>query len=70
MITGFGFGSASTKEPPLAESFFALRHAPHPALPSVGAPAQGPYVTDKGFEGRALHQRCQQSYGATVILSA
>jgi hypothetical protein len=67
MITSFGFGSASTKEPLFAESFFALRHAPHPALPSVGAPAQGPYVTDKGFEGRALHQRCQQSYGATVI---
>ena len=27
--------------------------APHPGLPSVGAPACGPYVVDKGFEGQA-----------------
>ena len=30
MITGFGFGSASTKDQPLAETFFALRRHPHP----------------------------------------
>jgi hypothetical protein len=55
-ITGFGFGSASTKDQPLAETFFALRAWPDPCLSSVGAPAQGPYVTDKGFEGQARHR--------------
>jgi hypothetical protein len=51
MITGFGFAPASTKDQPLAETFFALRRHPHPGLASVGAPACGPYVVDKGFEG-------------------
>jgi hypothetical protein len=41
-ITGFGFGSASTKDQPLAETFFALRAYPDPRLPTVGAPARGP----------------------------
>ncbi|HEY7490036.1 MAG TPA: IS982 family transposase [Candidatus Tectomicrobia bacterium] len=39
MITGFGFGPASTKDQPLAETFFALRCYPYPGLASVGAPA-------------------------------
>jgi hypothetical protein len=30
VITGYGFGSASTKDQPLAETFFAARHTPHP----------------------------------------
>jgi hypothetical protein len=48
-MTGVGCGSASTKDHPLAEPFLAVRrHAP-PRLPSVGAPARGPYVVDKGF---------------------
>jgi len=67
VITGFGFGPASTKDQPLAETFFAVRSCPHPGLPGVGAPALGPYVTDKGFEGQASHQLWQQSYGATVL---
>lgn len=67
VITGFGFGSASTKDQPLAETFFALRHTPDPALLSVGAAAQAPYLTDKGFEGKALHQGWQHLYGALVI---
>ena len=57
VITGFGFGPASTKDQPLAETFFALRRHPHPGLASVGAPARGPYVVDKGFEGRANQRR-------------
>src|SRR3712207_7319034 len=48
-ITGFGFASASTKDQPLAESFFALRARPNPRLRSVGSAALGPYVVDKGF---------------------
>jgi hypothetical protein len=53
VIIGFGCGAASTKDQPLAETFFALRRQPHPGLASVGAPAQSPYVVDKGFEGAA-----------------
>lgn len=67
VITGFGFGPASAKDQPLAATFFALRCHPHPGLPSVGAPACGPYVVDKGFEGHANQQTWRQAYGAQVI---
>jgi hypothetical protein len=53
VITGFGCRAASTKDQPLAETFFALRRQPHPRVASVGAPALSPYVVDKGFEGQA-----------------
>ena len=66
-ITGFGFGPASTKDQPLAETFFALRRHAHPRLPSVGAPARGPYVVDKGFEGQANQVLWRQTYGAQGI---
>jgi hypothetical protein len=66
-ITGFGYAPASTKDQPLAETFLAVRHQPHPRLPSVGAPAQGPYVTDQGFEGAAWHQPWRHPDGAAVI---
>jgi hypothetical protein len=67
VITGFGFGPASSKDPPLAEPFCALRRYPHSGLPSGGAPALGPYVVDKGFEGKAHHATWWQTYGAQVI---
>jgi len=67
IITGFAFGSASTADQHLAETFFAVRHQPHPRLESVGWPALGPYVVDKGFEGEAHHQRWWLCYGAQVI---
>jgi hypothetical protein len=67
VITGFGFGPASSKDQPLAATFLALRRYPHPELPSVGAPALGPYVVDKGFEGQAHHATWWQTYGAQVI---
>ena len=67
VITGFGYAPASTQDQPLAETLFAVRHQPHPRLPSVGAPALGPYVTDKGFEGTAWHQHWQHAYGVEVI---
>ena len=66
-ITGFGFGAASTKDQPLAEPFFALRRWPQPGLPSVGAPARGPYVVDKGFAGQGHHVVWRQTYGAQVL---
>lgn len=67
VITGFGFGPASVKDQPLAETFFALRRQPDPRLLSVGQAALGPYVLDKGFEGKANHTRWFLGYGAQVI---
>ena len=66
-ITGFGFASASTKDQPLAESFFALRARPNPRLQNVGSAALGPYVVDKGFEGEENHQRWLDLYGVRII---
>jgi hypothetical protein len=51
VISGLGFAPASTKDQPLAQTFFALRCETHPRLGSVGSAALGPYVADKGFEG-------------------
>jgi hypothetical protein len=67
VITGFGFGPASAKDQPLTATFFALRRHPQPGLPSVDAPACGPYVVDKGFAGQANQQTWWQAYGAQVI---
>jgi DDE family transposase len=67
IMTGFGFGPASAKDQPLAETFFALRRQPHPRYLSVGKPALGPYVCDKGFEGQVAHARWWHGYGAQVI---
>jgi Transposase DDE domain len=67
VITGFGCGAASTKDQPLAETFFALRRSPQPGLASVGGPARSPYVVDKGFEGQANHTAWWRTYGAQVI---
>src|SRR5262244_3749410 len=67
VITGFGFAAASPKDQPLAETFCALRRYPQPGLASVGAPATGPYVVDKGFEGQGNHAVGGRLYGAQVI---
>ena len=67
VITGFGFASASTKDQPLAETFFALRARPDPRLGSAGSAATGLYVVDKGFEGEDNHRRWLDRYGARVI---
>jgi hypothetical protein len=67
VMTGFGFGPASTKDQPLADTFFALRHHAHPQLLSVGAPARGSSVVDKGLKGQAHQARWWQTYGAQVI---
>lgn len=67
VVAGFGFAPASTKDQPLAETFFAVRHRGDPRLPSVGSRASGPYVADKGFEGEENHRRWLECYGAQVI---
>jgi hypothetical protein len=56
VITGLGFGAASTHEQPLAETLFAVRQMPSPQLLSAGWPAHGCYVADKGFAGETPHQ--------------
>jgi Transposase DDE domain len=67
ILTGWGFGPASAKDQPLAETFLAQRAQAIPTLPTVGTPASGPYVADKGFSGAANHQRWWQAYGALVL---
>jgi hypothetical protein len=67
VITGFCFGSASTADQPLAETFFAVRAAPDPRLRSVGSAFSGTYVADKSFEGVENHRRWLECYGAGVI---
>lgn len=67
VVTGYGFGPASTKEQPLADTFFSLRRFPNPRCLSVGQASGEPYVADNGFVGAALHQHWQATYGARVI---
>lgn len=67
VITGFCFAPASTKDQAMAEDFLALRHAPHPRMSSVGSPAAGYYVVDKGFEGKERHRYWQDHYLAQVV---
>jgi hypothetical protein len=67
VITGFGAAPASTREIHLADTFLAARQHPHPRLLTVGKPALGPYLTDKGFRGRVAHQRWRSLYNARFI---
>lgn len=67
VITGFGFGSASTHDQQLAGTLFAARHTPSPRLPSAGLPAHGSYVADKGFAGDRPRQQWKQSYQVDLI---
>ena len=67
VITGFGFGPASTHDQRLAETFFAARAQSAQGLPSVGAKALGVYVADKGFAGDDPHTQWRELYGAEVI---
>jgi hypothetical protein len=67
VVTGFGFAPASHKDQTVAETFFSVRHCPHPRLLSVGQGNELPYLVDKGFEGKANHQRWRSKYNVTVI---
>ncbi len=67
VITGFGFGAASTADQPMAETFFAAREHPSPRLASVGPTTSGCYVADKGFEGSENHRRWLERYGALLV---
>ncbi len=67
VITGFGFGAASTHDQRLLETFLAVRAQPAPALSSVGQPAHGVYIADKGFAGEKPHTIWREQFGAHVI---
>jgi Transposase DDE domain len=67
VITGFGFAAGSCNDYRLAETFFAVQHAPTPRLSSAGTPAQGVYVADKGFAGDLLHRLWHELFHAEVI---
>lgn len=67
VITGYGFGSASTHDQQLMETFLAARAAPLGQLACGGRFAQGAYIADKGFAGDKPHARWREQYGAEVI---
>lgn len=67
VITGFGFGSASTHDQHLAATLFAARCTPSPCLPGAGRPAQGAYVADKGFAGEKPRQHFHHAYQVDLI---
>ncbi|QBD82787.1 hypothetical protein EPA93_45220 [Ktedonosporobacter rubrisoli] len=66
VITGFGFGSASTHDQSLAETLFAARRDQSLGLTSAGELAQAPYVADKGFAGEKPHRRWRAQSRAEV----
>ena len=67
VITGFGFGSASTHDQHLAATLFAARHTPSPRLASAGMPAQGSYLADKGFAGERPRQQWKVHYQVDLV---
>src|SRR5216683_772153 len=67
VITGFGFGSASTHDQHLAATLFAARKTPVPRLPSAGRPAHGSYVADKGFAGERPRHRWQAQHQVDLV---
>jgi hypothetical protein len=67
VITGFGFGPASTHDQPLAQTLFAARQDQSLGLKSAGRPAQAAYVADKGFAGEKPHRRWRAQSQAEVL---
>jgi hypothetical protein len=76
VITGYGVGSGSAKEQPLAEALLAARADPAlaAALPQAGrgvgagaADGLAYYAADSGFAGRAAHARWRACAHAVVI---
>lgn len=66
VVTGWGCGSATTSERALAETFFAARVEPDPALASVGTASGRAYLADMGFSGTDCQARWWDRYGARV----
>lgn len=66
-ITGFGLAPANTNDRKLAETFLAVRHQPHPQLPSIGVATTDRYLADKGFTGLAWEAHWADAWGAEVL---
>ncbi len=66
-ITGFAFAEGSAKDQPMSDCFIALRHQATPLLKSVGKPALGPYLLDKGFAGRERFANWLAQYGVHAL---
>ncbi len=69
LITGFGFGPASSNDRHLADTFLALRQHPQAELASIGQPISGEYLADTGFAGRTWIEHWSTDYGAIVWAS-
>ena len=67
VITGYGFSPANCREQPMTDTFLAARRFGHPRLSTVGRPARGTYVVDKGFDGRPNRKRWRECDGANVL---
>lgn len=67
VITGFGFGSASTHDQLLAATLFAARQTPSLRLKSAGLPAHGSYVADKGFAGERPKRQWAAWYQVDLV---
>lgn len=66
-VTGWGSAPASTNDRTIAESFFAQRATPVPALLSVGQPVSDCYIADMGFSGQQRQAQWARDYAAVVI---
>ncbi len=69
VLTGYGVGAASTKEPLLAEAFLATRHGHVPGSETVASGPTQPdyYVSDGGFESRDRQTRWATAWRTQVL---
>jgi len=67
VVTGWGVGPASSNDRALAETLFAQRAAPIPALLSAGQSASGVYVADAGFAGVDCETRWVTNHHAQLV---
>lgn len=66
-VTGWGVGPASSTDRALAETLFAHRADPAPALPSAGETATGVSLADSGCAGVACEARWVAVHHAQVV---
>jgi hypothetical protein len=67
LISGFGFGSASTHDQRLLETGLSARAQPTDQLASVGEKAQGVYIADTGKALAQPHAVWRARFDAEVI---
>jgi len=67
VITGYGFGLASSHDQHLLEPFLAVCSLSCGDLPTMGKKTQAVYIADKGFAGDKPHKRWRELFDAEVI---